>query len=372
MIRLLSLLIYLYCTTLTHAQNLDLFGGGNRLRLQHILPDEKRLGNDEILNLRIPRYAQLTSISDNGMFFIIEKLLIKNEGESFKLVNYPFSDRQSSYNIISSNNSNALIFINYNENSTVTELHFFNIDNEEIDSTITLPSAPYLSLVNNSSHLLYTRSTDTQLFFHVVEHYDNNFQTEVAIEFKASDNLAIPRIMHFSKSGDRIFFNAKLRDTRETKIFIIDKIDSGWSKPYEWLPLDADGQHRIFGLVDYANNGRTLLVNHIDNGLSLTREINGNWTVPIPIGLNIPGTIAQISEDGKVIAAQVRKGISPFDFAFHDIVVLLQNSSGNWTQHQLNDPKLEVAANILFSKDGTKLYWLPANTSHIPNALEYK
>lgn len=366
----------LFITSLTYPQELDLTGDGygSRLRLQHILPDEGRLGIAEITNVRKYRLSDRdNSINVDGNFLVLENQLIKKDEATFRKIELPFANDQVFVNPILISKGNKIAIPTINEDMSNLEYLIYDINNEFIESRLTIPSTRGLLFNADGTALIYITITDTQIFYNVIVIENDTTETTIALELSAADNLLGPRLRYFSNLGDRIIFTATLRDSREFKYFFIDKLETGWSVPRELQVIDKQNNELHFGLVDIANNGRTLLITNSEIGYSLTHEVNGIWSLPRSTGyIPIPYDSAQISENGKVIKIQTAKRITEID-RFYDVIVLLQNSAGQWVQHQVNDPQLEVHHDgTLLSGDGTKLYWLPANTSHIPNALEYK
>lgn len=373
-ITLIFLLLNLMNVGNISAQNLDLTGRGfgARLRSQSITPNQGRLNNNQLLNLRTSRFSDSkSSISKDGKVIVIDNQLIKNEGSQFKKVEIPLFE-DSILNPILSNNGEVYLLSTFDNQTSQYRLHFFNTNNELVEKELSLPPLRNLHINHNASSLLYEISSTTQLSYHVTEISQNTNETSQVIEFTLTSNLTGPSIRFFSNLGDRIIITATLRDAREFRYFMIDKLETGWSEPIEWKVMDAEGNELDFDIVDIANNGRTLLLTNANDGLALTHEIDGNWTPPKPIGYKSHGNRSLISENGKVIAVQEVKRNIPNEITFYDVFVFLQNPADQWIQRQVNDPQLEVFDGIMLSDDGTQLLWLPANTSSVPGAEEYR
>lgn len=368
-ITIIFLLLNLMSIGNISSQNLDLTerGYGSRLRSQPIVPNEGRVNNGKLLNLRTNRYSALnSSISGDGRVIVLDDQLIKDEDTYFRNIEIPVKNTQAFRGTLLSRVDDILIIkesaTDLNPNRT---LHFLDINAENIVYGYNSPSLSFAGLMINSDASSFIFLNNEGII--EVNRINDKFESTVV-----NSGYVRQDIKYYSSSGDRIFFFGREQALDDSKWYIIDRLETGWSEPIEWKVTDAEGNELGFDIVDIANNGRTLLLTNANDGLALTHEIDGRWTPPEPIGYKSHGNRSLISENGKVIAVQAVKRVIPDFNAFYDVFIFLQNPDGQWIQRQVNDPQLEVHDGIMLSDDGTQLFWLPANTSSVPNAEEYK
>lgn len=358
------LFLNLFFLNTISAQVIDLTGQGlgTRLRLQHIHPSEGRLGNSELLKVRNANLSMNSGISEDAKFMILNNQLIKDDGENFRKIELPIINDISFRNLYLSSNNQYSIITQFIEEIDQTKINYFDNYNESLEISFTF-QGPFLGIFSSSDASILIANSRQVLY--VVERNGSAFE-----KIPVSNKFIRQIIISISSSGDRIFFFGLTQENDEFETYILNRISGKWSVPSKLRIFDNENE--LFLVKDIAHNGRTLLIHHPILGYAITHDVNGKWSPPQPLGY-IPksGDEAQISENAKVVVIQSAKKYTETS-VFYDLFVLMQNTSGEWVQHQVNDPELEVRDGILLSGDGTKLFWLPANTSFIPNAMLFK
>ncbi len=308
---------------------------------------------------------------------VVRNDLLRKDNNRFLNVEASFLDEHSSEDMYLSANGKWLIFVSYLESTNSMDVKFYNIERNVLTTHFQHP-VPFRSgiqLNSDASIFVFTdhpRNGNQRLY--VVERHAEIFKSTVV----EKDDVN-PSNLHLSSTGDRIIFmtgNIAIGN----KHFFVDRTKDGWTVPKEIQIDDSPLQIGGDGIMDIANNGKTILFQNEDQKPAVAYEDSGIWVVPQQINYTFQheeGRYSdrfQIAETGNVIAIQSLKDSRLDGFIeYFDAFIYFKTLSGSWVSRQVNPEEVNVLPDIHLTDDGTQLFWMSeGNKMSIPFAEQLK
>lgn len=341
-------------------------GAGEDLLLNHI-SKESNIGlsyektNVKIISGHLPDFKP----NEDGLIFISKRngrILDQTQDDPRLDESLMTSKTGSNANYFISQNGKWLIKEQASSITGYSELLFISASSKQ-----TLNS---FSFEGSSTSLVF--SNDANTFAFTINAITINAIPSLNLVIRVGDNFQSKEVFNaigspkISSSGDRVFTVIELEDESRRHV-VIDKSDEGWSEPKSLTLYDQDLnelEYGTFGIIDVAENGRTLLINIASGPLAIYHEKDGAWGLPEYLDIEKQSPFSNsfsISEDGNVILFESFRVEDGF-YEYFDLFLYIKQENGEWKKQKLNPDGVDASRGAILTKDGSKVFWIPWQT----------
>ena len=352
------IIFVLLISSFSQAQVIEVtpFPDNKLLHIATINQESVKLETEKLSNIKTRNIGSDDSISYDGNVLFIRSKLIKKMDGYWKEVPLPEMNFLRISIPLLSMDGKWLVYLERNTTSDIrfARIVFFNVEEEKITDTYEDQIISTIDINADATRIIYYWITNDQSELVLLNHVNNSFTT----------NKINTRGTYFTSLGDRMISSEYNHQDQYTHLYITDEIGGKWNDTQDIVLLNETGQKIKSSIFGLANNGRTILVSTLQ-GMAVIHENDGQWNDIEYIGYGSKDGLDQfeLSENGQVIAVKSLYQNIEDAYFYYDVFVFIRTPDGQWKKFQVNSPSVKTTEEILLTKDGTQLWWLPMEDS---------